>query len=48
VSLVLRGAVRHFCTGFDLAALVRSAARPGLGQRILDYRAQVAARATTQ
>lgn len=28
----------------DLAALVRSAARPGLKQRILDYRAQVAAR----
>lgn len=28
----------------DLAALVRSAARPGLGQRILDYRAQVAVR----
>lgn len=28
----------------DLAALVRSAARPGLRQRILDYRAAVAAR----
>jgi enoyl-CoA hydratase len=28
----------------DLAALVRSAARPGLKQRILDYRAEVAAR----
>jgi enoyl-CoA hydratase len=28
----------------DLAALVRSAARPGLKQRVLDYRAQVAAR----
>ena len=28
----------------DLAALVRSAARPGLKQRIIDYRAQVAAR----
>ena len=28
----------------DLAALVRSAARPGLKQRILDYRAAVAAR----
>ena len=28
----------------DLAALVRSAARPGLQQRILGYRAQVAAR----
>ncbi|MFC7472939.1 enoyl-CoA hydratase/isomerase family protein [Dankookia sp. GCM10030260] len=28
----------------DLAALVRSAARPGLKQRILDYRTQVAAR----
>jgi enoyl-CoA hydratase/carnithine racemase len=31
----------------DLAALVRSAARPGLRQRILDYRAQVAARRRT-
>jgi enoyl-CoA hydratase len=30
----------------DLAALVRSAARPGLKQRILDYRAAVAARRT--
>ena len=30
----------------DLAALVRSAARPGLRQRILDYRAGVAARRT--
>jgi enoyl-CoA hydratase/carnithine racemase len=28
----------------DLAALVRSAARPGLKQRIVDYRAEVAAR----
>lgn len=39
----LHARTRHADDAMDLAALARSVARPGLKQRILDYRAQVLA-----